>query len=68
MKIISNYFKEGQFDPVKFDMQEYEEALKWAESVVDRIYQTDEFDMVEDYFYCNRLCDFRNTNATLSAT
>ena len=59
-KIMWNYFKEGQFDPVKFDMQEYEEALKWAESVVDRIYQTDEFNMVEDYFYCNRLCDFRN--------
>lgn len=58
-KIVWNYFRECKFDVQLFDTEEYNESLEWAKSVIERIYKADEFEMVDDYFFCNHLCDFR---------
>lgn len=59
--IIWNHFKEQEYVKIPFNMDEYENANRW---LIDTIHEIeDESDYIEtvDYFYCNNLCDFRNS-------
>ncbi len=57
-----NLFRERKQDERKFTQAGYTEALKWAESVVERMKSRDFIDWFEtrpEYFRCTNLCSAR---------
>lgn len=61
-EITWNHFKSGgKFATIPFDENEYKETLKWAENIIKKTEKEIEFEASVDYFYCNNLCNFRNS-------
>lgn len=54
-----NHFKDQMWLKIDFSLEEYEEAISWAENTIKEIYMEDDFHPNENYFYCNKLCGFR---------
>lgn len=59
-KLVWNYFKEHQWDSIDFSMQEYQDTLKWAENTIEAMYEEQDFEPKDEFFYCRNLCAFRN--------
>lgn len=61
-EITWNHFKDGgKFATIPFIMAEYEEAIKWFVDTVKTIEKEKDFEAAQDFFYCNNLCNFRNS-------
>lgn len=56
-----NLFRFRKWLEVPFDINEYKEALKWAEDTVRDIESATEFPPHNDFFYCWNLCSLRNS-------
>lgn len=60
--LVWNHFKDGgQLAIIKFDINEYQEAINWFCDKINVIEADEEFDANKEYFYCNNLCPYRNT-------
>lgn len=59
--IVWNHFKDKRILKIPFDMKEYEDALVMIEATIHVIENDDEFPMMEDYFFCHQLCNFRGS-------
>jgi len=59
--IIWNHFKDGEIVKIPFDSNEYDEAIKWFTHIIHDIENENEYNETIDYFYCNNLCEFRNS-------
>lgn len=59
-KIGWNFIRSGQIHLLDFDKQEYKEACEWAKETISNVYCTERFSRVENFFYCNNLCKYRN--------
>ena len=59
-KIGWNFIRSGQIHLLDFDEQEYKEACEWAKETIGNVYCTERFSRVENFFYCNNLCKYRN--------
>lgn len=57
-----HHFKEnGKLATIPFIKQEYDEAMKWFKTTIKKIEKETDFHANTDYFYCNNLCNFRNS-------
>lgn len=52
-----NCFKSGTFIEEPFNIEAYNNAIKWAESTVKEIKETTDFYPNVDYFFCRYICD-----------
>ena len=43
---------------IPFNMDDYQESLKWAEDTIKRIYSASEFIPKPDIFFCDNICDY----------
>lgn len=57
-KLVWNFFRDRNICEIKFDEREYNEALKWAEETIKRIYKERRYEPNPDMFYCANLCDY----------
>lgn len=55
-----NMFKEQKWIKIPFTLDDYNEAIKWAEDTIKLIEAEKEYPCNPDYFYCNYLCSQRN--------
>lgn len=57
-----NHFKAGgKFVTIPFSKKEYNQAIKWVIKTIHNIENTEDFKPNVDYFYCEKLCNFRNS-------
>ena len=57
-----NHFKDkGQLATIPFVKSEYQETMKWFWDSLKEIEQEKDFEPTEEFFYCNNLCNFRNS-------
>ena len=57
-----NHFKDkGQLATIPFVESEYQETMKWFWDSLKEIEQEKDFEPTEEFFYCNNLCNFRNS-------
>lgn len=54
-----NHFKDQKIAKIDFNIDEYNEAMKWFGDTIDQIYQDNDFLPDMSYVKCNVLCDFR---------
>ena len=59
--IVWNHFKDGEIVKIPFDSNEYDNAIKWFTRIIHDIENENEYNETIDYFYCNNLCEFRNS-------
>ena len=61
-EITWNHFKNGgQIATIPFDKNEFDNVIKWAIDTIHIIEKESEYEPNIDYFYCNNLCNFRNS-------
>lgn len=61
-EITWNHFKDGgKFATIKFNQKEYEKSIDWLLDTIHKIEKEEEFPPSQDYFYCNNICNFRNS-------
>ena len=53
-----NFFRDGKMYEIPFVMDEYREALTWAEDTIKKIYSERKYEPNPDMFYCANLCDY----------
>lgn len=58
-EIVWLHFKDGKTATIDFDMDEYNETLKWAENTIRKIYKDRKFIAKDSFMMCGRLCDYR---------
>ncbi|MBQ2397782.1 MAG: PD-(D/E)XK nuclease family protein [Bacteroidales bacterium] len=57
-----NHFKDkGKFATIPFVKKEYDETMAWFKSTLKTIEKEELFEPSVDFFYCNNLCNFRNS-------
>lgn len=57
-----NFFKDGgKIASIPFDKSDYDKTLHWLIDSIHTIEAEEEFPPTPTYFYCNRLCNFRNS-------
>lgn len=59
--IVWNHFKENEIVKIPFDRKEYNDSIKWFTQTIHEIEFESEYKESFDFFYCNNLCEFRNT-------
>lgn len=59
-KIGWNFIRDNKVVLIDVVKEEYEEAVKWVEDTIKEIYKTESFKKVDNFFYCNNLCQYRN--------
>ncbi|EXM38578.1 hypothetical protein RASY3_14825 [Ruminococcus albus SY3] len=59
-KIGWNFIRDNKTVLLDVKKEEYDEAVQWATDTIRKIYETDSFKKVDNYFYCNNLCQYRN--------
>ena len=59
--IMWNYFKENDAVKICFNEKEYNEAIRWFIDAIHDIEKENDFEPTIDFFYCNNLCEFRNS-------
>lgn len=57
-KLAWNFFRDGKIHEIPFNMDDYQESLKWAEDTIKRIYNESEFSPKPDIFFCDNICDY----------
>jgi hypothetical protein len=55
-----NHFKDNKIAKIKFDMNDYNEAIAWLETTIEEIKKEEEFGETADFFYCSNICEYRN--------
>lgn len=61
-EITWNHFKDGgKFATIPFVKDEYDETIKWFRNTLKTIEKEKDYEPSEDFFYCNNLCNFRNS-------
>ena len=56
-----NHFKNDYIEKIKFNIEDYREAVNWALDTIDKIEACLEFNPNNsDTFHCGYLCDYRN--------
>lgn len=61
-KFIWNHFcNNGRFAELPFSSKECEQTVKWALDLIHTIENETDYDASPDFFYCNNLCNFRNS-------
>lgn len=59
--IVWNHFLDGgKKTVIEFNEKDLEESLKWAENIVDQMYNDEEFVENQSYMMCNVLCNYRD--------
>ena len=57
-----NHFKDGgKAAIIPFDKKEYDATIKWAVKKIKESEKEQEYPAHYEYFYCNNLCNFRNS-------
>lgn len=56
-----NFFKSQKWKKISFNENEYDNAIKWAEETLSEIYKEEEFLPNIDFYFCNYICEYRNT-------
>lgn len=60
--LVWHHFREnGALTKIRFDQQEYDETIKWAADLIDRLYSDEEFEPTQSYMPCHVLCGYRNS-------
>ena len=60
-RLIFNMFRSGSTCEFPFRMDEYNEAIEWARAQIKTIEAVHEWPPHYDKFYCEYLCDYRNS-------
>ena len=61
-EIAWNHFKDGgKIATISFDKNEFDNVIKWAIDTIHIIEKESGYEPNIDYFYCNNLCNFRNS-------
>jgi len=60
-QIHINAFKEGKIYTIDFDEKEVEKVKQWVLDTIDLIKKETKFLPKSDSFFCNFICNFRNT-------
>ena len=60
-KLVWNHFKTGDLTVVPYNESEHKEAIQWALETIEKIEHDETFENKEDFFYCHRICDYRNS-------
>lgn len=56
-----NHFKDkGKIAKIPFDINEYNDAIEWFSERVNTIKNDVDFEAKKEWFYCNKLCAYRN--------
>lgn len=58
-KIGWNFIRDNKVVLLDVDKKEYEDAISWARDTIVKIYKTEQFKKVDNYFYCTHLCQYR---------
>lgn len=61
IKMVFNMFRSGTVLEIPFTQDAYEEAIQWARNQISIVENTTEWEPKPDKFFCNYLCDFRET-------
>ena len=59
--LIFNMFRKNQRVVIPFSEKDYNDAIDWAVNTIEYIGTLDEFNAKQDKFFCNNLCNHRNT-------
>lgn len=59
-KLVWHHFKTGELSIVDYSEEEHQAAIKWALDTIEKIKQDDEFTNKKDFFFCHRICNYRN--------
>ena len=59
-KIAWLHFRDQKLATIDFNIDEYNESLKWATDTIKSIYKDSEFEATDSFMLCGRLCDFRD--------
>ena len=57
-RLCWNFFRDGMIYEIPFNMNDYQEALNWAEETIEKIYSERKYEPNPDMFYCANLCDY----------
>jgi len=61
-ELIWNHFKDnGQLAIIPFDIEEYNNTIKWTTETIHKIENETEWGENQDFFYCHNLCNFRSS-------
>ena len=60
-RIIWNHFFDQQITDIPFNINDYEDSLKWAVNVISEIYKDKKFNAKQTYMMCKVLCGYRNS-------
>ena len=61
VQLTWNYFKAGKWYSIPFVESDLKKSIEWATSIISQIQKDESFESKEDYFFCNNLCEFRET-------
>lgn len=59
--LIWNHFKEQKIVAIEFDKDEYDAAMRWYTDEIHKIEEDEDFVANYNYFFCNNLCEFRDS-------
>ena len=60
-ELIFYSFRANKAYPIKFDENKYEKYYNWMVDTVKAIRSCNEWKLEPNYFFCNNLCDFRDS-------
>lgn len=59
--IVWNHFKDQKFAKIEFNQEDFNASMEWFTNEIHRIEEDETYEANLDYFFCNQLCDFRNS-------
>lgn len=59
--LMWNHFKDQKIHAIAFNKDEYDNAIKWFLDTIHAIENDEEFAANYEYFFCNNICDFRDS-------
>ena len=62
-KLIFNMFRVGDVIEIDFNLDDMNEAIQWMVDTIDEIKECEIFPVIDDYFFGNELCNFREDEA-----
>jgi hypothetical protein len=55
-----NIFRKGRWIKHPFNMDEYNDTIKWAMDTIDKYKKETKWSPKSEYYYCSHICNFRN--------
>ena len=59
-KIGWNFIRDNKIELLDFNEDDYKDSCNWAINTINEIYNTEVFSKNESFFYCNKLCKYRD--------